>query len=221
MSDVRAVLLDLYDTLVWSEWSTIRVDLQRRLGLTAQELLRAFTVTRPARSVGTYGSAEGDLAAILQAAGLNAEPDLVGELADRIAGFLKTGVTLWDDSLPVLRELRGRGVSTAIVSNCDHSTRAVVDRLALAEETDAVVLSFEVGAAKPDRRIYDAALERVGVDAGDALFVDDQAGYCDGAAALGMRTVLIVRTEATPAEAASEPARHRVLRDLRPVLNLV
>ena len=43
---------------------------------------------------------------------------------------------LWDDSIPTLRELRARGLRTAIVSNCDHATRPIVDDLGLAFSAD-------------------------------------------------------------------------------------
>ncbi len=223
MSGTRAVLLDLYDTLVWTEWPSMRAALEERFGLTEAELLRAFTVTRPARSVGAFGSAEGDLAAILRAAGVEAEPDLVRELdAERTQTLLETGVRLWEDSIPTLRELRRRGLRTAVVSNCDHATRPIVDRLGLGDETDAVILSFEVGVAKPDPGIYLAALEALGgVEPAEAVFVDDQARYCDGARALGIATFLILREEASPNEGVSEPGGHRVIRDLRALPDLV
>lgn len=221
MSEIRAVLLDLYDTVAWTEWKTMRIELEERLGLERRALLRAFDRSRPERSTGAFGSAEGDLAAILEAAGVPPEPELVRELTARTTTFLQTGVSLWEDSVPVMRELRRRGLPLAIVSNCDHSTRPVVERLGLYDEADAVILSFEVGAAKPSPEIYRAALERLEVEAGDALFVDDQAGYCDGAAALGIQTVLIVRDGAEPAEGVSEPGGHRVITDLRALLELV
>lgn len=221
MSEVRAVLLDLYDTLAWTEWKTMRLELEEGLGLERRTLLRAFDLSRPKRSTGAFGSAEGDLAAVLEAAGVPQEPEVIRELTERTTTFLQTGVSLWEDSVPVMRELRRRGLPVAIVSNCDHSTRPVVERLGLVDEADAVILSFEVGAAKPSPEIYRAALERLDVRAGDAVFVDDQAAYCDGAAALGIQTVLIVRDGATPAEGVSEPGGHRMITDLRALLELV
>lgn len=221
MNETRAVLLDLYDTLAWSEWPKARIAWERRLGVSEAELLRAFVVTRPARSVGAFGDAEGDVAAVLEEAGVPASPDTLGEIVQATREFLLSGVTLYDDSIPVLRELRGRGLRTAVVSNCDHTTRPVVDRLALPEETDAVILSFELGAAKPEPAIYLEALERLGAEAHEAVFVDDQARYCDGAAELGMRTFLVIRDGAEPAEVAGEPGGHRVIRDLRALPDLV
>ena len=215
-----AVLLDLYDTLVWSDWPQLRRMIEERAGLADHRLLDAFVRTRQQRSVGAFGSQEGNLVAVLDAAGLQ-DPELASELSGLTTTFLQTGVHLWDDSLPVVRELRRRGVTTALVSNCDHGTRPVVDRLGLPEEMDAIILSFEVGVAKPDAGIYRAALDALNVRAEDAIFVDDQAAYCDGAAALGIESVLLVRADASPDEGVSENGGHRVIGDLRSVLDLV
>jgi putative hydrolase of the HAD superfamily len=218
---VRAVLLDLYDTLVWTEWPKLRELIEDRAGLSRVDLLSAFDSTRAERSVGAFGSMEGDFRAVLRAAGVEDADERAGPLAELATGFLEGGVHLWDDSLPVLRELRSRGIGTAIVSNCDHGTRPVVERLGLDAEAGAVVLSFEAGVAKPDAGIYRIALDALGARAEEAVFVDDQARYCDGAAALGIGTFILLRHEAAPGEGVSEPGGHAVLRDLRSLPDVV
>ena len=55
---------------------------------------------------------------------------------------------------------------------------------------DAVVISFEVQLAKPEPEIYRVALDRLGVPAFDALFVDDRAENIDAARELGLQTLL-------------------------------
>jgi putative hydrolase of the HAD superfamily len=222
VSEVRAVLLDLYDTLAWTEWPTMRAELEERFGVSEGELLRAFTATRQARSTGAYGSAEGDLAAVLEAAGVPADPELVHELNEtRMKAFAENGVHLWDDSLPTMRALRARGLRTAIVSNCDHATRPIVDGLGLEREADAVVLSFEVGVAKPDAGIYRAALDALDARPEEAVFVDDQAWYCKGAEAIGIRSFVIMRDDAAPAEGFGTTGDRVVLHDLRSLLDLI
>jgi len=47
---------------------------------------------------------------------------------------------------------------------------------------DDVVLSCEVGHAKPDRMIYQEALRRLSAAREQTLLIDDQQSYCDGAA---------------------------------------
>ena len=209
---MRAVLFDLYDTLVWTDWPLLRERLADTVGLTQRDLMRGFVETREARGIGAFGSAEGDLAAVLRAAGGSPTDDQVRELTElENRALAEGGIHLYDDSLPVLRELRGRGVPTAIVSNCDHWTPPIVGALGLGHETDAVILSFEVRAMKPDPAIYRMALDRIGATPTKSTFVDDQPAYLDGAAALGMRPIQIVR----PTDPSVPPrGRYPVVEDL-------
>jgi putative hydrolase of the HAD superfamily len=224
VSPPKAVLIDLYDTLVWTEWPVLRERIEERAAVSGRALLDGFEKTRVARSVGTYRSLEGDLAQVLREAGLERDDALVKELAETITTFLQTGVHLWDDSLPTLRELRARGLRTAVVSNCDHGTGPVVERLGLREETDAVVLSFRAGVAKPDPGIYRKALEALGARPQEAVFVDDQLSYCKGAQAVGIRPFLIVREDrdgggADPPPNPDANEGPEVIRDLRSLLD--
>jgi putative hydrolase of the HAD superfamily len=214
---VDAVLLDLYDTLARTHWGQLSERITAELGIEKRDLFRAYELTRPARAVGTYGSVEGDMTAVVEAAGVDAAPALIDRLLRLEREFSEKGVDLWEDSLPVVRALRARGIKTAVLSNCSHSTRPIVDRLRLAEEFDEILLSFEVGVHKPDPRIYREALHRLGdVPPERAVFVDDQPAYCDGAAALGIETFLIDRSgDGTP-----DLNGHRVIRDLRALLSV-
>ncbi|HEV2951123.1 MAG TPA: HAD-IA family hydrolase [Actinomycetota bacterium] len=211
-----AVLLDLYDTIARTRWGQLSDRITAELGIEKPDLFRAYEVTRAARGVGTYGSVEGDMTAIVEAAGADPDPELIERLLEMERAFSETGVELWEDSVPVVRELRARGTKTALISNCSHSTRPIVERLGIAEEFDEILLSFEVGMHKPDPGIYQEALRRLG-DIGPerAVFVDDQPAYCDGAAALGIDTFLIDRSgDGTP-----DLNGHRVIRDLRALLS--
>ncbi|MBB5955181.1 epoxide hydrolase-like predicted phosphatase [Saccharothrix tamanrassetensis] len=90
-------------------------------------------------------------------------------------------------TLPPLAEvagsLRRRGVRTAILSNADGLWAPPVEWQDL---FDVVVTSGEVGFAKPDRRSYLLAAERLGLAPQDCVFVDDLAVNVRGAAAAGM-----------------------------------
>ena len=102
---------------------------------------------------------------------------------------------LFGDVLPFMAGLRAREIKVAIVSNCDEQGRGLLDWLGVTPRADALVLSCEVGAAKPSARIFQRALQALGVSAGAALFVDDNPGFCAAAAALGIRAAQIVRGE--------------------------
>lgn len=189
-----AIFLDLYDTLVWSEWTALRESMERRLGLDHRALIDAFAATIDGRGTGRYGSEEGDLRAVLEAAGVEATPAIVGELLGMERQHLAEGIHLYEDVLPTLDALRRAAVPTVLVSNCSHGTRAVIDRLRFEDLMDAVVLSVEVGSMKPDAGIFLEALARVGEpEPGRVVFVDDQQRFLDGAIALGIRGVRIDR----------------------------
>lgn len=98
----------------------------------------------------------------------------------------------YDDSAPVLRALRARGVRTAVLSNVGVDIRPVIEREGL--QTDAVILSCELGAVKPQPEIFQAALDALGLPAEQTLMVGDSWKDDSGAAALGIRTLLLPRT---------------------------
>ena len=211
-----ALLLDLYDTVARTRWGQLSDRIAETLGIEKSALFRAYEHTRAPRAVGTFGSAAGDMAAVAEAAGADPTPQDLEQLLAMERAFSEWGVELYDDSLDVAREARRRGVRTAIISNCSHSTRPIVDRLGIADEFDEILLSFEVGACKPDPRIYREALRRLDVRPEAAVFVDDQPRYCDGATAVGIETYLIDRDGTLGSEADG----HRVIGDLRSLLTV-
>jgi putative hydrolase of the HAD superfamily len=79
------------------------------------------------------------------------------------------------------------------VSNCDENTRALLAELKVTTLVDALALSCEIHSAKPDKKIYQVALHKLGVKPENALFVDDNAQFCAGATALGCTAVRIAR----------------------------
>jgi putative hydrolase of the HAD superfamily len=127
--------------------------------------------------------------------GVEPRPDLVRALVDRDRELLLAAARLYDDAIPFLESLRSHGVKIAIVSNCTEHTRRLLTEIEVAALADVLVLSCEVGAAKPEPEIFRYALDQLGVAADAAVFVDDQPSYCAGAVALGIRTAQIIRGE--------------------------
>jgi histidinol phosphatase-like enzyme len=83
--------------------------------------------------------------------------------------------------------LRQKGIRTAVVSNIAWDIRAVL----AAAEVDEYVLSFELGAAKPDPRIFTSALARLGVRADEALMIGDSEENDGAARELGCDFALV------------------------------
>jgi HAD superfamily hydrolase (TIGR01509 family) len=97
----------------------------------------------------------------------------------------------------VVREVRQRGVATALLSNADGCWSPPPEWDGL---FDAVVVSGEVGLAKPAAEIYRLTADRLGLATSECVFVDDLAINVRGAAAAGMVGVHHVSTSATVGE---------------------
>jgi putative hydrolase of the HAD superfamily len=106
-------------------------------------------------------------------------------------------VLMHDEIVDALRRLRAGGFKLALVSNNDRrhfSLVAPVVAADLEELFDVVVYSSDVGAEKPDARIYLYALDRLDVAAVDAHYFDDLARNVDAAIQLGMTGTIVNRT---------------------------
>jgi len=65
---------------------------------------------------------------------------------------------------------------------------------------DDLVLSYQVGCAKPDRRIYEEAIARAGCLASECLFIDDVEAFVEGGRAAGLQAVRFEGLEQLQAE---------------------
>jgi putative hydrolase of the HAD superfamily len=116
------------------------------------------------------------------------------ELVDRmieldVASWTRYREAVWE----IAARARTAGCRTAILSNGVPEVMARVRRERdLASLFDAVVVSCEVGHAKPDAEIYRLTLSRMGAAPPEALFVDDRADNIEAARALGLQTLHFV-----------------------------
>jgi len=90
-------------------------------------------------------------------------------------------------AVETVERLRERGLRTAVVANWDVALHEHLRELGLTRLFDAVVTSAEAGAPKPDPRIFELALARLGVPPTRALHVGDEPFDEEGARAAGMR----------------------------------
>ena len=91
----------------------------------------------------------------------------------------------------ILEELRGAGVRTFALSNWSRRTFEIAaPRFPFLRGFDEVVISADVGATKPDPRIYRALLERANLDPEATVFIDDGQANVDGALRLGIAGIL-------------------------------
>jgi epoxide hydrolase-like predicted phosphatase len=97
------------------------------------------------------------------------------------------------DVVEFARGVKLGGVATALVTNNAVEFRDFWRRsIPVAELFDQVVDSSEVGMRKPNPRIFELALERLGgIDPASAVFVDDWPGNVEAARRVGLRGILV------------------------------
>ena len=193
-ADLDAVTCDAFGTLVTLREPTAAL----------AELLAEHGAPRPAAAVAAAFAAEADYYTPRSWQGRDAESlarlrresagvflDAVGaDLArDEFAPAFVSALTFErvEGSLETLEALRARGLSLAVVSNWDVSLPDTLASVGLEHLFTVVISSAAAGVAKPDPRIFELALEELGVAPERVLHVGDDAADEQGAAAARIR----------------------------------
>jgi HAD superfamily hydrolase (TIGR01509 family) len=116
--------------------------------------------------------------------------ELLGIGVDEWRGRIENGEVKDEQVLKLARDLRRRGMKTALLSNVgrDSLSRRFSDD-ELHNNFDVVVASGDVGVMKPDPEIYKHTAQLLGVEAADCVMIDDRETHCAGARAVGMQSI--------------------------------
>src|SRR3954469_18892383 len=171
--ELRAVLIDCMGTLV--RLIPPAPYLARRLGVDEATAERAFRAEVAYYLEHQLEASDTARLADLRTRCANVLADAAGVARDGASEALMASLRFeaFDDAAPALRELRERGLSVVVVSNWDCGLRDVLEDFGLLELVDAVVASAEVGASKPDARVFTAALAAAGCAPDEAVHVGD------------------------------------------------
>jgi len=198
----RAVLLDALGTLVRLDPPAprLRVELRRSgVEVDAGAAERAFAAEiayyvehhTEGRDERSLDELRDRCAAVLLDA--LAIPELVLPVV-RDAMLASIAFEAYPDAAAALEELGGHGLRLIAASNWDCSLPRVLDGAGLGGLLDGVVWSAMVGARKPDRALFEAALALAGCSADEAVHVGDSLeNDVRGARAAGIRAVLVDR----------------------------
>lgn len=131
---------------------------------------------------------------LLKEAGVAADDKMLLSLVGKMQQAAKK-LVLYDDVLPTMTELKGKGLTLGLISNIDHDIAPLLDELGLSTLLQVVVTSQEVGFTKPQPEIFREASRRAGVEAAEAVFVGDQYQIdVVGAERAGMKGILLDRS---------------------------
>ena len=137
---------------------------------------------------------------ILSEVGIEASKETLLEITERIQQLYKsTTFILFDDVLSTVKTLKEQGFILGLLTNMDKDVYPICRDLGLEPYLDFVVSSKELGIDKPAARFFQAALERAGVNASEAVHVGDQYKLdVVGAKGVGINPILIDRYDLYP-----------------------
>lgn len=187
----QAILFDLDDTLYdFRAFWTGRLERGLAAVLAARPELEREALFRAAIAEWIFIEQMGDF---LRRQGLRDEALIARACADYAEGWFDD-LLLPQETARILHTLRDSYRLGLITNGPTLIQQAKIERFDLAALLDVLVISEEVGVAKPDPRIFAIALERLGVAPGQALFVGDSPEHdLRGAAAAGVDAVWLNR----------------------------
>jgi epoxide hydrolase-like predicted phosphatase len=177
---IRAVFFDLGGVIVRTEYQAPRERLAERLGMEYEDLSRIVfdSETGFQATVGTITSLQHWEAVMKR---LKRSREEMAVIRDEF--FAGDVVDL--EILNFLRSLRGT-YKTGLISNAWSDLRDFLVREKVIDAFDHIIISAEVGVAKPEAKIYQIALEQAGVSPEEAVLVDDFYANIEGCEKVGM-----------------------------------
>jgi epoxide hydrolase-like predicted phosphatase len=181
---IRAVIFDLGGVINRTEDRNPRTKLAERHGLSYDDLMKLVFDTDSSIQA-TLGKLTTRQHWEIVSKLLNFSAEELSPLEAHFWGGDKVDLEL----VEYIRSLRPR-YKTGLLSNAWDDLRHYLENVwKIADAFDEIVISAEVGVAKPDPRIYQIVLERLGVSAQEAIFVDDYPDNVEGAIRQGMHAV--------------------------------
>lgn len=105
---------------------------------------------------------------------------------------------LFPESTAAIHHLQSKGFEIGVLSNFDRRLRDILKALDVRDAFCHVIISSEVGAAKPDPKVFHTAAERVGRAPGDCILIgDDPLRDHQGGLAAGFQAVHLVDRPST------------------------
>jgi putative hydrolase of the HAD superfamily len=191
MSRYQAVLFDFFGTLTHAvSRGRAHNRLARGLGCDPALFNAALDKTFLERARGGYGSASQSLRRVAESVGVRpTSAQLAAVLPARVAA-VRADTRLRAEAAPVLAEVRARGLRTGLISDCADELPRYLPDLPIAPLLDTCVYSVQVGACKPDPRMYLTACRLLGVDPCRCLYIGDGGSQeLSGARRVGMTAV--------------------------------
>jgi putative hydrolase of the HAD superfamily len=118
-------------------------------------------------------------------------PEIAREALDEYSRHRLATYTLFDDVMEIIATLRPRFKIAVITNGSSFTQREKLERTGLQARVDAVAISAEIGAAKPDPAIFRHIIHKLGIESQSAIHVGDNLDSdVAGAQAAGFRAAI-------------------------------
>ncbi len=186
---VRAVFVDFGGVIMRTEDKGPRTRQAERLGMTFRDLEKIIFESDSSLRASTGEIAEeAHWQAVAKTLGVNRQE------AGRIVTEFFSGDRKDFALLDFLRSLRPEH-KVGLISNAWSGLRAFITAQKFADVFDEMIISAEVGVMKPDPRIYHTALEIMGAQPEESVFLDDVLVNVEAARSLGMQAIQFTQPE--------------------------
>lgn len=188
---IKAVVFDMYETLITHYESPLYFGEQMAAdaGIDKNEFLTLWRAAESDRTVGKQ-TLEQLIESILRKTNRYSEPLLEHIVDKRKAIKRELFRHLHPEILPMLGELKKRGLLIGLISNCFSEEVGPIRESELFSFFDVPLLSYEQGLQKPDEAIFLRCIEKLSVSAEECLYVGDGGSFeLETAAKLGMKAV--------------------------------
>lgn len=200
--NLRGVLIDFGYTLAYLNEENVKryreelVSILRKYGYnkTLNDLIPILDSTYGSTTKGEVKDIYEFWKLLLKNLGIPERPILIEELIELRKHHVPTRFKLYDKVILVLSTLKKK-YKLALVSNCFVGLSDVLEALNLTHFFDCIILSYEIGVKKPDKRIYLEALQRLKLRPEECVFVSDAISDLEGAREVGLKTILIRQGE--------------------------
>lgn len=192
----KAVIFDFFGTLVnifsRAEYNRVLKEMATALSIATDDFSRAWITSSDARTLGKIASPMGSLIEICRALGATPTQAQIEAASKARLDYYSQNMRPRPEAIEVLTQLRLWGCHTGLISNCATEVYVSWKQTPFPHLIEAPVFSCSVGLKKPDPRIYEVALTKLGVKPNSCLYVaDGDSGELQGATKTGMDAVRI------------------------------
>jgi len=170
---IQGVIFDLFNTLVYETGEKTRfVQFSEQIGMNWRDYSYAKLFEKHFMT-SIHPDFRTPIAGLLSELGIKASSELIEKLDSILNNFTPDSFRMFDDARSVLAALRGK-LKLGMLTNCTAQVySAIRKRFKFEDYFEGIVTSFQLGALKPERVAFQAALRSIGLNRDTALFVGD------------------------------------------------